>query len=468
MLALSFEFVTGRYHATEWGKNVNDGIVDWPPSIWRILRAIISAWHIKLHEEITKDEIESLLNELVCNEASFYLPNATRGHTRHYMPFKEKTTKIIDSFISIDPNDLVVVRWDKINLNSEQKETVDRVADAIQYLGRAESWCIVRRMKENIPQPNCSPSTKDADSKGKLTKVLVPDSATLEQLCKKTQDLHKECRINPLGSKWMQYLLESEERMQRPNILERPINVLRYRIAGNVKPKITETIKIASSIRRTAMSKYGKDNNNDTTPMFSGKDRDGKHLQDNHNHAFFLPTDEDEDNMLDHMTIVAANSPFNQKEMSALKRIRYAWNGQNRLDIIFQGRGSLDEFDKIPILQKSKKWISVTPYVMNRHMKIKKKGDATYIVDGPKDQLRKEIQNRFGDITIKKMTVQDSKSKMSKNNLMPIQFTRWRKDKLSGFGAYNVSIEFDQILHGPLSLGHGAHFGLGMFVPDQS
>ena len=44
MLAIRFDFTANRYHATQWGRHVNEGVLEWPPSPWRILRAIVATW----------------------------------------------------------------------------------------------------------------------------------------------------------------------------------------------------------------------------------------------------------------------------------------------------------------------------------------------------------------------------------------------------------------------------------------
>jgi CRISPR-associated protein Csb2 len=42
MLALAFTFPAGRYHATPWGRHVNEADVAWPPEPWRILRTLVA------------------------------------------------------------------------------------------------------------------------------------------------------------------------------------------------------------------------------------------------------------------------------------------------------------------------------------------------------------------------------------------------------------------------------------------
>ena len=70
MLALSFTFPAGRYHATPWDRHVNEGAVAWPPEPWRLLRGLIATWHHKVKHTGRHSEssllglIESLAQEL--------------------------------------------------------------------------------------------------------------------------------------------------------------------------------------------------------------------------------------------------------------------------------------------------------------------------------------------------------------------------------------------------------------------
>ena len=41
---IKLKFPAGRYHATPWGRHVNEGVPEWPPSPWRLLRALVAVW----------------------------------------------------------------------------------------------------------------------------------------------------------------------------------------------------------------------------------------------------------------------------------------------------------------------------------------------------------------------------------------------------------------------------------------
>ena len=48
MIAIGIRFVAGGYHARPWGVFGRDGIPEWPPSPYRLLRALIAAWKYNL------------------------------------------------------------------------------------------------------------------------------------------------------------------------------------------------------------------------------------------------------------------------------------------------------------------------------------------------------------------------------------------------------------------------------------
>jgi CRISPR-associated protein Csb2 len=42
MPTLLLRFPSRRYHGTPWGHHVNEGQIEWPPSPWRLLRALLA------------------------------------------------------------------------------------------------------------------------------------------------------------------------------------------------------------------------------------------------------------------------------------------------------------------------------------------------------------------------------------------------------------------------------------------
>ncbi len=147
MLALEFRFPAGRYHATPWGHHVNEGLVEWPPSPWRIARAIMATWHLKAEAAIDEAVVRRIVRSLCSELPRYRLPPATAAHTRHYMPlYKDQTTKVFDAFLHLQGQgpwgDRLVAAWPSVELSPDDHTALAVLLDRMGYFGRAESWVV--------------------------------------------------------------------------------------------------------------------------------------------------------------------------------------------------------------------------------------------------------------------------------------------------------------------------------------
>ena len=78
MLAIKYRFTANRYHATQWGRHVNEGVPEWPPSPWRILRGIVATWRRTL-PELPADRVLPILSALASEYPQFHLPPLQRA-----------------------------------------------------------------------------------------------------------------------------------------------------------------------------------------------------------------------------------------------------------------------------------------------------------------------------------------------------------------------------------------------------
>lgn len=168
MLAIGFSFPGGRYHATPWGRHVNEAEVEWPPSPWRIVRALIAVWHRKLRQEkFSREALRSLLAAMAQSPLPVYaLPDALLTHKRHYMPSgegkKDKNTLVFDAFAHMAPKAGITAMWPELELSEEQLRLLDVLLEHLNYLGRAESWVEAKRVEATeVPEMNCFPDGKE-------------------------------------------------------------------------------------------------------------------------------------------------------------------------------------------------------------------------------------------------------------------------------------------------------------------
>src|SRR5271165_3849406 len=119
VIAIAVSFPSGRYHATPWGRHVNEGAPEWPPSPWRLLRGLVATWKRKL-SELPQLEVEAILKTLSM-PPEFYLPSATAAHSRHYMPWFKKgpldKTLVFDGFVAVPRESELAIIWPERELS---------------------------------------------------------------------------------------------------------------------------------------------------------------------------------------------------------------------------------------------------------------------------------------------------------------------------------------------------------------
>jgi CRISPR-associated protein Csb2 len=242
-VAIAIAFPAGRIHSTPWGHHVNEGVPEWPPSPWRLLRALVAVWKRKLTDEPSANIIMPTVLAKLTAPPLFCLPPASLGHTRHSMPWFKKgpqdKTLVFDAFVALDPNAEVVFLWPTATLDAGEEEMLQLVLSQLNYFGRAESWCTAQlsqdwELYENrvwarldkttgnaLAKTNCIPLNGSDISAGKEpVRVLAPCPVRWNQwdytrarhpdppwnLLAETADLHAERWSDPPGSCWVTYL----------------------------------------------------------------------------------------------------------------------------------------------------------------------------------------------------------------------------------------------------------------------
>ena len=105
--AIALSFPSGRYHATAWGRHVNEGAPDWPPAPWRLLRALVAVWKRTLQDDVLVNTHLPTAIAKLTDPPLYKLPPAVLAHTRHYMPQRQRgdTALVFDGFIAVSPVD---------------------------------------------------------------------------------------------------------------------------------------------------------------------------------------------------------------------------------------------------------------------------------------------------------------------------------------------------------------------------
>jgi CRISPR-associated protein Csb2 len=520
MLVIEIRFLTGRFHATPWGRNVNEGQVEWPPSPWRLLRALIATWHRDDPDRaLSSDAVMSGLMAALATPPVFALPPASRAHTRQYLPdYSGKTAKVLDAFVVIDPSEWVRVVWQDVELADVERDLLASLLRNLSYLGRAESWVEARVGGVFDGTPSAQPVDGAFEGDDELVRVLCPmpsrdyalwrseqnsgaaagptrrgkgasakeelPADLLTALHADTAVLQREGWSQPPGSRWVPYRLSasafrSTAPTARVERRERTLpTIARFVVASDVRPRLTDALFVAERQIRPALLKFS-----DGASVFAGKDAEGRPLTSN-SHAYILCEASGgaaDGGRISHVTIYAPMG-FDGEACTALRGLRRVWGeGGHDLQLVLVGIGTAEEFDAsvrdggTPLCGSGTSWVSVTPFVSTRHPKLRGDGtarrlEAGLVVGSPEHDLRRLLveQGLPTPETIERLPSRGSVAGV------PWAWTSFGTLRTAGEGRRSKApplgfrVTFPTPVRGPIALGYGAHFGLGVFRPDDT
>lgn len=264
MIALALRFQAGQYHATPWGTHVNEGAVEWPPSCWRLLRALASSWH-RTAPDVGAESVTALLDALA-GPPSYRLPDAVPGHTRHYMPGgghrrdagREGLDQslVLDAFLDLDPTDPLLAVWD-VSLQADELDLLRRLAASVTYVGRAESWCDVEVVEEPDADVGVRPvNGREVTDGNHVVRLLVPDRpldlGALE-VTTGTLQSGRQKRRDPPGASWVHYMMPPPRTRPVPRRPARssrpPAQAVLWALDGRPPPLLTAVGSVVREAR---------------------------------------------------------------------------------------------------------------------------------------------------------------------------------------------------------------------------
>jgi len=478
MMVIELRFPAGRYHATPWGRNVNEGEAEWPPSPYRLARAIVDAWK-RRRPHWSKGRIEPILKGIGSSPV-FSLPPASAAHTRSFLSINKKnpTEKrlVFDPFVAVGRTSKILIGFN-CDLTSDSLRDLDSLITEFNYLGRSESWVEAKLVRDAMDiKWNCVPVSSNLPvPRGDTVRVAcllqqepyddlpIRDKLPqwLESVCFTTKDLLTDGWSDPPALLWRDYIRPPIGVESSASLRARPFRAqfrfAKFALSSKVLPRVQETVSFAERIRVYLMGIHKRIRGNDpslVSPLFSGKGPDGSPLE-GHRHSFYVPLDEDGDGCIDHL-IVYAGEAFDESELRALDALRSVWQPDGRPDIDL----ILVSLSAEPIGIQSMKWVSATPFVTSRHYR---KGRGTY-----EEWLSTEIAREcaFHGLPSPVAVEWISRTVNARRPIRWMEFVRSRKGEapLRGHGCV---LTFERPVTGPFALGSRCHFGLGLFVPHR-
>jgi CRISPR-associated protein Csb2 len=423
MIAIKFVFPWGRYYAHPWGLNpVRLREAEWPPSPWRLLRALPSSW-FRCHPGCPlSHDAAQLIQKLSRALPDIGIGKVTFGQTVHYQPNYGATTDKEDAqykrtrhenhFAAVGGP--VIFRWPHLELSPSEQTLLAEMLAAMSYFGRAESICeaelINVKQIESISGIGWCRPVPGRKISDRCRDVFCPnpDDFRVSDLWSRRADnpnidsanmpmhlvdalLSSDMKTD--GAKWVSYEMPEDwptsrivrvprivkERKTPSNSGPRIAHYLRFSLQCRVPIPVKFTVPLAERFRAAA-SRYFREQFGDSQTSFAlfGHQQDRpEDAEGGHQHAFYLPTRslDDRNNVEEQGSITELHvwCPYGltQAETQILQRIqRLVWkDGRYPVRPVLIAMG-LEPPQGLPLATgtvKSRVWRSETPFVPPRH-----------------------------------------------------------------------------------------------------
>lgn len=260
--------------------------------------------------------------------------------------------------------------------------------------------------------------------------------------------------------------------------------VARYVLSAGRPVLLTDAIMLADKVHETLVCL------SDGSSVFTGCDSLREPLHGNRHAYIFCESNsrlsEGDDGAITHI-VVYAPMGFGSGDLKALENLSEIWGINDlRVAVDLQGFGQPEDFtgnfiensvetdaehDFCPLLSLARVWVSRTPFIPTRHPKVTRAGalklDATGLqIGSPEHEVRRllGLENLPEIASVEQIT----------GTLLEKKLTGWPSFRLArdrgrgrraGSRGYGFLIEFSEPVQGPVAVGYGAHFGMGLFVP---
>lgn len=508
MLTLRLTFPWGRYYAHPWGQNpARITEAEWPPSPWRLLRAITAAWfQANPGHEPGADLIQTL--EILGRELpTFVLPKVCFSRAIHYQPnygvtsnedlklAKYKRVRHENHFAAVDGD--VLVQWQLNGVDSSAADTARTLladlAGRINYFGRAESVCEIQventvndgtgvaqvAVQGGKPCRQIGPICRDVfcpnptDFVAKDLWRRRDDNATDGSAQKHlVQELIDTAQPLPDGAAWYSYRMPDGwpdrwivRHARPPRRRATPQNVvarfLEFSLQCRIPVPVKHTVSIAERFREAAIRIHRE-------PSFalSGHDRPEK-LQGNHLHAFFLPQPDHNGHFLSILQVHCIHG-FTQREVNALLRVGPLYWADGRYPV----RPVLLRILRDPAERRpSRIWQSLSPFVPPRYWYRKNASEGRVRT---RESPEQQIVRCLAENGLPENCNVTSMSNGSNASWDVCKIHLPKKVGADAAGAGHrvgvwLQLSFDEPIVLPLpSFGHSSHFGFGQFFATDT
>jgi len=471
---LAIRFPLRRYHANPWDRAVNEGASEWPPSPWRLLRALVATRHTRW-PDLPASVLESLLDSLA-DPPSYRTPRTLPGHTRHYLPDLEHrkgetggTALTLDPFLVVRRDDELLVRWDA-DLSGEQRQVLAKLAELLPYLGRSESLCEARLVDgDQVPDESWWLPGTNGPRRARLLTAARPIS--LAALEASTVEVRGRRHTLPPGTRWVSYATEDATTTLEPAAAAttaEPVTAVRFAVTGRVPLMATHGVLLADEAHRQVGHELTEAGLTDAQRK---KILGSNGAATDHGHAHWIPLADrgEKPRPVRHLLLWMPHG-LRTCEVRAVLGLRgmsgqrgnaehgYEVRGFPPVELLFQAAGQIGQVAP-ELCGPARRWLSLTPYLPVRHRK--RESLSVYLAADVRTELG------YRGLPSAAVTPADPEERLPDRWAREFRRYRMTENMSRSRPGLRLQLEFAEPVAGPLLLGQLSHFGYGIFVPDN-
>lgn len=459
-VVIRMEFGPWGYHATPWGHYVNEGIPEFPPSPYRLMRALVDVWK-RGRPDWPEERVIPILSVLSSELPVFSVP----PYSMHSVPIYQDTNSgnpldgalVYDSFVMMNRGDAVFVKWECVSLSRSQLSDLAELLSMIDYLGRTESW-VDMTLADDSPdlEWNCVPAVFGTGN----SMVAVPapmhsDSGKwFDALAQTTAQTFRTG--TPRGMSMVSYSISSSPSPRHAASAHRGtgISAVLYSLRSADPPAITETLAISGRIHVKLMGIYSRLFGPEIPPQLSGRNADGT-VRIGPGPVSIWPYDSNGDGKLD-AVLVFSDTDFSPEILRAITSLTQIWQTENTdayLTVI--NKGSFN--DMLPAFV-STTFTSETPFIPKMHYHKKNGTVERWVQEEVSKECRKHGLPVPSSVSLTPSIVRGGRTYRWD------QYVRNRKGG-SPMPAFLLQLTFGSpVRSGMFALGYDSHFGSGLFA----
>lgn len=488
-ILVRIDFLTGRYHAHTWGEaQFAMAGPEWPPSPWRLLRALAATWFESSPRVCDENDRDQLLETLGrSGPPTIWIPRVSFKEIPLYQPIVgERGPKRVLHFdhfalLAGDANGDIGFCFEfHTDLATDQRRLLRLCLQRLRYFGRAESRAqfslvdVGAKSSDGLIGVRSATSTSSSETR---RRVLVPvcdefratnlwsldsEGGVTEHL---VEAQIKRGRRLPLGARWVEYEVppsmiapELPVRRSRPPVQRPRASTVRFRLFRRVPVPLGDMVALARDLRDQAVHRY-EHLTGRTSLRLSGRDEDGS-VSRGHAHAFYLPVPDAATGQVAEILVAipGGEDGIEPEELTALLGITTLWR-RERYPVLVVPEEILSAR---PAMTSARRWRSRTPFLPPLHSK---RGKSEIGIAAQLAQMLSELCGR-------EPTASSVGGPAGCGRLTPVRAHLYAGSGNGWRWTHRAGQWFDLHFEQPVTIsrpvGADAHFGLGQFVPVSS